>query len=104
MRFQKKQKQKQKHRKVNLLYTVPPSPLFTYHLLQVLLLADVHHHQALLDQAEAHVVLGVAELYRDVGARGARVLHVQQALAVLDVPHDAVHHVGTGILLEKDAD
>lgn len=34
----------------------------THHLLQVLLLAHVHHDQPLLDQAQAHVVLGVAEL------------------------------------------
>lgn len=72
----------------------------THHLLQVLLLADVHHHQPLLDQAQAHVVLGVPELYGDVGAGGARVLHVQEALAVLDVPHHTVHHVRTGVLLE----
>lgn len=72
----------------------------THHLLQVLLLADVHHHQSLFDQAQAHVVLGVPKLYRDVRAAGARVLHVQEALAVLDVPHHAVHHVRAGVLLE----
>lgn len=74
---------------------------FTYHLLQVLFLADVHHDQALFDQAEAHVVLGVPELYCDMWAGGTGVFHVQQALAVLNVPHHAVYDVSAGVLLEK---
>merc|ERR1711962_225559 len=78
--------------------------VFCHHLLQVLLLADVHHDQALFDQAEAHVVLGVPKLYCDMWAGGTGVLHVQQALAVLDVPHHAVHHVCTGVLVLWDLD
>ena len=67
----------------------------------MLLFADIYHHQALLDQTETHVVLGVPKLYCDERAGGALVLHVQQALGVLDVLHNAVHHVRTGILLKR---
>lgn len=77
---------------------------FSYHLLQMLLLADVHHDQTLFDQAEADVILGVSKLYCDVWAGGTWILHIHQALGVLDVPHNAVNHICTGILLKKQED
>lgn len=70
----------------------------------MLLLADVHHDQTLFDQAEADVILGVSKLYCDVWAGGTWVLHVHQALAVVDVPHNAVNHICTGIVLKKQED
>lgn len=65
----------------------------------MLLFPHVHHDHALLDQAEADVVLGVGELQCDVRAGDAAVLHVEQTLGILDVPHQAVHYVSTRILL-----
>lgn len=70
----------------------------------MLLLADVHHDQALFDQAEANVVLGVSKLYCDVWAGGTWILNIQQALAVVDVPHHTVHHICSGIVLKKQED
>lgn len=74
---------------------------FTHHLLQVLLLAYIHHDQAFFDEAETHILLGVGELYCDVRAGNTRVLHVKQALGIVDVPHNTVHHVSPGVLLQE---
>lgn len=76
--------------------------LVTHDLLQVLLLADVHHDQTLFDQTQAGIILGVPKLYRDMWAGDAIVLHVQHALTVLDVTHHAVHHVRTSVVLERE--
>lgn len=76
-------------------------PHITYHFLELFLLAHLHHDQPFLHQAQAHVPLGIRELQRDVGAAGAQVLHVEQALSVLDVPHHTVHGVCSCVLLER---
>lgn len=76
-------------------------PHITYHFLELFLLAHLHHDQPLLHQAQPHVPLGISKLQGDVGAAGAEVLHVEQALRVLDVPHHAVHGICSSVLLER---
>lgn len=74
----------------------------TYHFLELLLLAHLHHDQSLLHQAQPHVTFGVRELQSDVGAAGTQVLHIEQALSVLNVPHHTVHSICASILLDRD--
>lgn len=74
----------------------------TYHFLELLLLADLHHDQSFLHQAQSHIAFGISKLQSDVGAAGAQVLNVEQALSVLDVPHHTVHSICAGVLLDRE--
>lgn len=80
------------------------SPLqITYHFLELLLLPNFYHDESFLHQAQPHITFGIRKLQSDMGAAGTQVLHAEQALSVLDVPHHTVHSICASVLLDRDA-
>lgn len=65
------------------------------------LLPHIYHDHSLLDKSESNIVLGVSELQCDMRAASPHILHIQQTLSVLDISHNTVNYICTGILLGK---